>query len=75
MKKAIGRILSCSRWMAGDIQQLWCPWHDDRTSGCPFGSTLDVLAPAAIYSALIPLFVFMLFQRYFVQGLLAGSVK
>ena len=40
-----------------------------------FGSNLDVLAPAAFFSALIPLFVFMLFQRYFVQGLLAGSVK
>jgi alpha-glucoside transport system permease protein len=40
-----------------------------------FGSNLDVLAPAAFFSALIPLTVFALFQRYFVQGLLAGSVK
>ena len=40
-----------------------------------FGSNLDVLAPASFFSALIPLTVFALFQRYFVEGLLAGSVK
>jgi alpha-glucoside transport system permease protein len=40
-----------------------------------FGSNLDVLAPAAFFSAVIPLTIFALFQRYFVQGLLAGSVK
>ena len=39
-----------------------------------FGSNLDVLAPAAFFSAVIPLTIFALFQRYFVQGLLAGSV-
>jgi alpha-glucoside transport system permease protein len=40
-----------------------------------FSSNLDVLAPAAFFSAVIPLIVFAAFQRYFVQGLLAGSVK
>ena len=40
-----------------------------------FGSNLDVLAPASFFSAIIPLTIFALFQRYFVQGLLAGSVK
>ena len=40
-----------------------------------FGSNLDVLAPAAFFSAVIPLTMFALLQRYFVQGLLAGSVK
>ena len=40
-----------------------------------FGSNLDVLAPAAFFSAIIPLTIFALFQRYFVQGMLAGSVK
>jgi alpha-glucoside transport system permease protein len=40
-----------------------------------FSSNLDVLAPAAFFSAVIPLAVFAGFQRYFVQGLLAGSVK
>jgi alpha-glucoside transport system permease protein len=40
-----------------------------------FGSNLDVLAPASFFSAIVPLTIFALFQRYFVQGLLAGSVK
>ena len=40
-----------------------------------FASNLDVLAPASFFSAVIPLLVFAMFQRYFVQGLLAGSVK
>ena len=40
-----------------------------------FGSNLDVIAPASFFSAIIPLTIFALFQRYFVQGLLAGSVK
>jgi alpha-glucoside transport system permease protein len=40
-----------------------------------FGSNLDVIAPAAFFSAIIPLTVFALFQRYFVEGLLAGAVK
>jgi alpha-glucoside transport system permease protein len=40
-----------------------------------FGSNLDVIAPAAFFSAIIPLTIFALFQRYFVQGLLAGAVK
>ena len=40
-----------------------------------FGSNLDVLAPASFFSAIIPLTIFAAFQRYFVQGLLAGSVK
>ena len=40
-----------------------------------FGSNLDLLAPAAFFSAVIPLTIFAAFQRYFVEGLLAGSVK
>jgi alpha-glucoside transport system permease protein len=40
-----------------------------------FGSNLDVLAPASFFSLLVPLTIFAMFQRYFVQGLLAGSVK
>jgi alpha-glucoside transport system permease protein len=40
-----------------------------------FSSNLDVVAPASFFSAVIPLTIFALFQRYFVQGLLAGSVK
>jgi alpha-glucoside transport system permease protein len=40
-----------------------------------FGSNVDIIAPATFISLLIPLAVFFAFQRYFVQGLLAGSVK
>jgi alpha-glucoside transport system permease protein len=40
-----------------------------------FGANLDVLAPGAFLSLGVPLVVFFAFQRYFVQGLLAGSVK
>jgi len=40
-----------------------------------FGSNIDLIAPASFLSLMIPLAVFFLFQRYFVQGLLAGSVK
>jgi alpha-glucoside transport system permease protein len=40
-----------------------------------FGSNLDVIAPGAFLSMIVPLAVFFAFQRYFVQGVLAGSVK
>src|SRR6202007_3294601 len=38
-----------------------------------FGSNIEIIAPAAFISLAIPLVVFFAFQRYFVQGLLAGS--
>jgi alpha-glucoside transport system permease protein len=38
-----------------------------------FGTNFDVIAPAAFLSMLVPLAVFFAFQRYFVEGLLAGS--
>jgi len=40
-----------------------------------FGANIELIAPAAFLSLVIPLAVFFAFQRYFVQGLLAGSVK
>ena len=40
-----------------------------------FGANIDLIAPASFISLLVPLAVFFAFQRYFVQGLLAGSVK
>jgi alpha-glucoside transport system permease protein len=40
-----------------------------------FSANIELIAPAAFISLAIPLVVFFLFQRYFVQGLLAGSVK
>jgi alpha-glucoside transport system permease protein len=40
-----------------------------------FGTSIAVIAPASFISLIVPLAVFFAFQRYFVQGLLAGSVK
>jgi alpha-glucoside transport system permease protein len=48
-------------WIAGQLRE--------------FGTSIDIIAPASFISLIIPLAVFFAFQRYFVQGLLAGSVK
>jgi alpha-glucoside transport system permease protein len=40
-----------------------------------FGQNIDLIATASFVSLVVPLVVFFAFQRYFVQGLLAGSVK
>lgn len=40
-----------------------------------FGANLDIIAPGAFLSLIVPLIVFFAFQRYFVQGVMAGSVK
>ena len=40
-----------------------------------FGGSYQVLTAAAFVSMAVPLLVFFALQRYFVQGLLAGSVK
>ena len=40
-----------------------------------FGTSIDVIAPASFISLVVPLAVFFGYQRYFVQGMLAGSVK
>jgi alpha-glucoside transport system permease protein len=48
-------------WIAGQLRE--------------FGTSIDIIAPASFISLVIPLAVFFAFQRYFVQGLLAGSVK
>lgn len=40
-----------------------------------FGSEWQLLTSAAVISMLLPLAVFFALQRYFVQGILAGSVK
>ena len=40
-----------------------------------FTGNIDILAPGAFLSLIVPLVVFFAFQRYFVQGVLAGSVK
>ncbi|MFI9027328.1 carbohydrate ABC transporter permease [Streptomyces sp. NPDC053560] len=40
-----------------------------------FGNNIDVLAPGAFISMIIPLVVFFAFQRQFVSGVMAGAVK
>jgi alpha-glucoside transport system permease protein len=40
-----------------------------------FTTSVDIISTASFISLVIPLVVFFAFQRYFVQGLLAGSVK
>jgi alpha-glucoside transport system permease protein len=40
-----------------------------------FGANIDILSSGAFLSLLVPLAVFFAFQRYFVQGVMAGSVK
>ena len=40
-----------------------------------FSANIELIAPAGFVSLAIPLIVFFAFQRYFVEGLLAGSVK
>ena len=47
----------------------------DRGQLREFGTNIDIIAPASFISLVVPLCVFFAFQRYFVQGLLAGSVK
>lgn len=40
-----------------------------------FSSNIGIIAPGAFVQLVVPLIVFFSFQRYFVQGLLAGSQK
>ena len=40
-----------------------------------FGTNYEVLTSAAFISMALPLVVFFSLQRYFVRGILAGSVK
>jgi ABC-type glycerol-3-phosphate transport system permease component len=40
-----------------------------------FGNNIDVLAPGAFLSMIVPLIVFFAFQRQFVSGVMAGAVK
>jgi alpha-glucoside transport system permease protein len=40
-----------------------------------FGANIDLISTAAFVSMLVPLAVFLSFQRYFVRGVLAGAVK
>ncbi|HVH64178.1 MAG TPA: carbohydrate ABC transporter permease, partial [Candidatus Dormibacteraeota bacterium] len=39
------------------------------------GQGTNLLTSAAFFSMIVPLIVFLTLQRYFVRGILAGSVK
>lgn len=39
------------------------------------GTNIVLIAPGRFISMIIPVVVFFVFQRYFVEGLLAGSIK
>ncbi len=54
-------VTTINVWIFGQLRQ--------------FSSSVDIIAPASFLSLIVPLVVFFAFQRYFVQGLLAGSVK
>lgn len=40
-----------------------------------FGSNVDIIAPAAFVLLLVPMLIFLAFQRFFVEGMTGGSVK
>jgi alpha-glucoside transport system permease protein len=40
-----------------------------------FGANIDIIASGAFLQMAVPIIVFLAFQRYFVQGLLAGSQR
>jgi alpha-glucoside transport system permease protein len=57
---------------AGDSKPLTVAIREQTRT---FGANIDVIASGAFLQMLVPLVVFFAFQRYFVQGLLAGSTK
>ena len=56
----------------GETQPLTVAIREQLRS---FSANIDVIAPAAFLQMMVPLLVFFAFQRYFVQGLLAGSQR
>jgi ABC-type glycerol-3-phosphate transport system permease component len=67
------RALWGQRWAR--LPPLDAAAHGRDLSQRTFGSNIDIIAPSTFVSLVIPLAVFFAFQRYFVQSLLAGSVK
>ena len=56
----------------GETQPLTVAIREQLRS---FSANIDVIAPGAFLQMVVPLLVFFAFQRYFVQGLLAGSQR
>jgi len=57
---------------AGDSKPLTVTIREQTRA---FGGNIDIISSGAFLQMLVPLVVFFSFQRYFVQGLLAGSSK
>ena len=57
---------------AGDSKPLTVAIREQTRA---FGGNIDIISSGAFLQMLVPLIVFFAFQRYFVQGLLAGSTK
>jgi alpha-glucoside transport system permease protein len=57
---------------AGDVKPLTVAIREQTRT---FGANIDVIAPGSFLQMIVPLLVFFAFQRYFVQGLLAGSQR
>jgi ABC-type glycerol-3-phosphate transport system permease component len=75
-----GRRASSSRSTASDESVRTtlpdvCRYSGSARPASQFGSNIDLIAPASFISLVIPPALFFAFQRYFVQGLLAGAVK
>ena len=56
----------------GETQPLTVAIREQLRS---FSANIDVIAPGAFLQMVVPLLVFFAFQRYFVEGLLAGSQR
>ena len=57
---------------AGDSKPLTVAIREQTRA---FGGNIDIISSGAFLQMLVPLVVFFAFQRYFVQGLLAGSQR
>ena len=80
------RLARASSSSCGCGTTCWSRWSSPTPARQPitvalqqqvrqFGNNIDVLAPGAFISMVIPLAVFFAFQRQFVSGVMAGAVK
>ena len=76
-----GLLLLCilvapgDRWVATAAGFTGWDWDRGGFAFLPPGADWFLLSAGAFISMIVPLAVFLALQRYFVRGLLAGSVK